>query len=172
MTGRISELTLGATLDDLDELEFLDKSDTSMAATGTNKRRALSVFKAFFQTGVTVDQHLYVPYGYSGNLAVGAGTDRWYMTRAGTISNVAAWVQTPPTGASIRVDVNKNGTTVFTTQGNRPEIVAGARTDLASVPDVTSFNAGDYFTVDIDAIGSGTVGADLTLLIEFLEAIS
>lgn len=172
MTGRISELTLGGALDDLDEIEFLDKSDTTMAATGTNKRRALSVFKAFFQSGVTVQQKLYAPYGYAGDLVVGAGADRWYMTRAGTLTNVAAWVQTVPTGAAIRVDVNKNGSTIFTTQANRPNIAAGTRTDLASVPDVTAFVAGDYFTIDIDAIGSTIPGADLVVLLEWQEAIS
>lgn len=172
MPGRISELTLGGSLDDLDELEFLDKSDTTMAATGTNKRRALSVFKAFFQNGVSVQVPQYAPYSVAGTLAVEVGTDRWYMTRAGSISNVAAWVQTVPTGAAIRVDVNKNGTTIFTTQTNRPNIAVSTRTDLASVPDVeqAAFVAGDYFTVDIDAIGSTIAGADLVVLLEWREA--
>lgn len=172
MPGRISELTLGAALDDADEVEYLDKSDTSMAASGTNKRRALSVFKAYFQAGLTLAIPRSIPYGVAGELAVAVGTDRWYMTRAGTLTNIAAWVQTVPTGAAIRVDVNKNGSTIFTTTGNRPNIAAGTRTDLSSVPDVTSFVAGDYFTVDVDAVGSTIAGSDLVVLLEWTEAVS
>jgi hypothetical protein len=76
---------------------------------------------------------------------------------------VRASVGTAPTTQSVIVDVNKNGTTIFTTQGNRPTIAAGANTDASSTPDVTAFAAGDYMTVDVDQIGTGTVGADLTV---------
>lgn len=174
MAGRISELTAGAALDDADEMEYLDKSDTAMAATGTNKRRTLAIFKAFFQAGMTLQVPRSIPYGVAGELAVEVGTDRWYMTRAGTITNVAAWVQTVPTGAAIRVDVNKNGSTIFTTAGNRPNIAAGTRTDLSSVPDAAEadFVAGDYFTVDVDAIGSTIAGSDLVVLLEWTEAVT
>jgi hypothetical protein len=56
--------------------------------------------------------------------------------------------------------VNKNGSTIFTTQANRPTIVSGALTSV-SVPDVTTWANGDYLTVDIDQVGSTTPGTDL-----------
>jgi hypothetical protein len=80
-----------------------------------------------------------------------------------TITKVKLVVKTAPTGAAIIVDVNKNGTTIFTTQGNRPQIAIGATTGDSGTPDVTSLAEGDKITFDLDQIGSGTAGADLTV---------
>ena len=60
-----------------------------------------------------------------GTLSVGAGRAKFYIPGAITLGNVRASVGTAPTGADIVIDVNKNGTTVFTTQANRPKIYAG-----------------------------------------------
>jgi hypothetical protein len=80
-----------------------------------------------------------------------------------TITKVKLVVKTAPTGAAIIVDVNKNGTTIFTTQANRPQIAIGATTGDSGTPDVTSLAEGDKLTIDIDQVGSGTAGADLTI---------
>lgn len=64
-------------------------------------------------------------------------------------------------------DVNKNGTTIFTTQGNRPTIAISGNADNASVPDVTAFAAGDYITVDVDQVGSTIQGSDAVVEIEY-----
>jgi hypothetical protein len=72
---------------------------------------------------------------------------------AGTITNVVASVYTAPTVSAIIVDINKNGTTIFTTQGNRPTIAAGTLDDLSSTPDVTAVVLNDVFTCDIDQVG-------------------
>lgn len=84
--------------------------------------------------------------------------------RAITISKVYIDLGTAPVGAAAIVDVNKNGTTIYTTQANRPTVADGANTGN-STPDVTSFGIGDYITVDIDQIGSTTSGSDLTVSI-------
>lgn len=106
-------------------------------------------------------------FSINGGLVLGTGTLRFYFTRAVTIDNVRASVGTAPTGAAIIIDVNKNGTTIFTTQGNRPQIAVSTNTDTSNVPDVTAFAAGDYLTVDVDQIGSTIAGADLTVQIEY-----
>jgi hypothetical protein len=62
------------------------------------------------------------------------------------------------------VDVKKGGTTIFTTQANRPTITAGGNT-ATGVPDVTAWNAGEYLTVDISQVGSTTAGANLTVTV-------
>ena len=102
-----------------------------------------------------------------GNLVAGTGVARLSFPRAATIVNVMAWVSTAPAGASIIFDVNKNGTTIFTTQGNRPTIAAASNSDTSSTPDVTSIAANDYLTVDVDQIGSTTPGANATVTIEW-----
>lgn len=111
-------------------------------------------------------------YTVSGTLIVSTGVARIYFKRAVTVTNIMAWVTTQPTGAAVIIDVNKNGTTIFTTQGNRPNIAVSTNTDLTSVPDVTSFAAGDYATVDIDQIGSTIAGANLGVSIEYTESIT
>jgi hypothetical protein len=110
-----------------------------------------------------------LPYSYLGNLVVGAGTFRLYndMGATWTISGVRASVGAAPAGASIIVDVHKNGTTIFTTQANRPTIaIAGNTSGNVTNFDITTVAAGEYLTVDIDQIGSTTAGADLTVQIE------
>jgi len=98
----------------------------------------------------------------AGQLVTLTGTSRFYVEDAATISVVRASVGTAPTGSPILVDVNRNGTTIFTNQANRPTIAAGTHTDTAT-PAVTALVAGDYLTVDIDGVGSTNPGADLTV---------
>jgi hypothetical protein len=95
-------------------------------------------------------------------LVVGTGIMQLTVMRACTITGVRASVAVgkAPTGASVIFDVNKNAVTIFTTQGNRPTIVASATKNAAlAVPDVTSLAAGDVLTVDVDQIGSTLAGS-------------
>lgn len=94
-----------------------------------------------------------LPFASPGDLAVGAGTSRIYLPTAGTIQSVEASVGTAPDGQPAIIDVDKNGTTIFTTQANRPSIIAGAHTSGKTTPDVTTFSIGDYLTVDVDQVG-------------------
>lgn len=80
-----------------------------------------------------------------------------------TIVKAKVVVKTAPTGATLIVDVNKNGTTIFTTQGNRPTIAISGTIDDSGTPDVTSLAENDKVTVDIDQVGSTIAGADLTV---------
>ena len=82
-----------------------------------------------------------------------------------TIDSVRATVGTAPTGASLIVDVNKNGTTIYGTQSNRPTIAASSTAANGGTASVTTVTTGDYLTVDIDQIGSTVAGADLTVII-------
>jgi hypothetical protein len=102
----------------------------------------------------------------AGNLSVGVGKARIYNDTGVQLSirSVRASVGTAPTTQSILIDVNKSGTTIFTTQGNRPAIAAGSNTSgKVTNMNVTTINDGEYLTVDIDQVGSGTVGADLVV---------
>jgi hypothetical protein len=80
---------------------------------------------------------------------------------SGVITDIRAYVDTAPTGAALIVDVNKNGTTVFTTQGNRPTIAISGNASTTTAPDVVAVAAGDRISVDVDQIGSGVAGSDL-----------
>ncbi|GAI85825.1 unnamed protein product [marine sediment metagenome] len=85
---------------------------------------------------------------------------------AGTIEEVYVMAKTAP-GAdkTLTVDVNKGGTTIFTTQGNRPSL-AGVNTEATSgTPDVTTFAKNDKFTIDVDVSTAENVVVDVIVLI-------
>jgi hypothetical protein len=92
---------------------------------------------------------------------------RYRIPFAAVIESVAATVGTAPTGASLIVDVNKNGTTIFTTQANRPTVAISGNASSDAVPDVTAVAAGDYITVDVDQIGSTVAGSDLCVILRY-----
>lgn len=108
-------------------------------------------------------------FSNTGTLVVEAGIHRLYndSARAWTIAGIRASVGIAPTGASVIVDININGTTIFTTQANRPTIAAGTFTSgkLTNM-DIGSVAVGDYLTVDVDQIGSAVAGAQLTVQVE------
>lgn len=105
------------------------------------------------------------PFGRIGALTAPlVGVGRSLFAYPATIVGVVAAIDTAPTGASVILDVNKNGTTVFTTQANRPTIAAGAHaTSAIAVPTVIDLVAGDYLSVDIDQVGSTVAGSDLVV---------
>jgi hypothetical protein len=99
-------------------------------------------------------------------LTTGQKKQRLLAPCAMALTKVRLVVDTAPTGANLIVDVHTGtgaGTTIFTTQGNRPTIVATAKTGVSVAPNVTSVAEGDEFSVFIDQIGSTIAGADLTI---------
>jgi hypothetical protein len=100
-----------------------------------------------------------------GALSVGANPLRWYnvtgYTR--TIKKVFLAASTAPVGAAVIVDIHKNGTTIFTTQSNRPQIASGANTGQSTTIEVPTWLDGEYLTMEIDQVGSSTAGADLVV---------
>jgi hypothetical protein len=97
----------------------------------------------------------------SGTLTAVAGTARLYLSGSYTLLDYRVSVGTAPTGASLIVD----GTTLFTTQGNRPTIAASGFLGTTTAPDVSTFVSGDYITIDVDQVGSTIAGADLTVVL-------
>lgn len=105
-----------------------------------------------------------------GDPAAAAGVSiRLLMPVAGTITAIKSTVRTAPSSGTYTYDINKNGTTIYSTQANRPTRAnadgTGAKTHTA--PDVTTFSAGDEFSIDLDSGGSGI--ADIAFFIEFDE---
>ncbi len=75
-------------------------------------------------------------------------------------------VGTTSTGASIIVDVLYNGTTIYTSPGNRPTIAAGSLWAAGGTPNTTTYTGSTsvrgYLQFSVTQIGSpGTEGADL-----------
>jgi hypothetical protein len=99
-------------------------------------------------------------YTWDGILYVTSGTSKIYNQLGSiyTFQEIFCSVSNAPTLASIVVDVNKNGTTVLNTKAIIP---AGSVTGSSADFSVSTWNPGDYLTVDVDQIGSGTAGSNL-----------
>lgn len=104
-------------------------------------------------------------FSVTGALTTQTGKSRIYLEGNYVVETIRAAVNTAPTGASLIVDVNKNGTTIYTTQSARPTIAASGFTATGNSPAITTFAAGDYMTVDVDQVGSTVAGSDLTVTV-------
>ena len=104
---------------------------------------------------------------HKGNLSTGV-KEQVRMPFAGKISYVTAAVTTAPTGSTAIIDLNKNGTTMYTTQGNRPTIAVSGTSVTATNPDVLTWAAGDRLAIEVDQKGSSTAGANLTVCIGYV----
>lgn len=102
-----------------------------------------------------------------GTLTVASDNLRIPFREDAVILFATAMVDSYTSGADILVDVNKNGTTIFTTQANRIKIPDNQRESSHAYPDVTTMAPGDYLTIDVDQVGSTLPGGDLTVLIQW-----
>ena len=104
----------------------------------------------------------------SGTLSIGVGATRLYNDSGSTwtISSIRASVETAPSGGTVVIDINKNDTTLFSTQSNRPTIASGNMTSgKVTAIDVTNVADGDYLTVDVDT--TTNPAANLTVTVVF-----
>lgn len=74
----------------------------------------------------------------------------------------SAVLRTPTSGASLIIDINKNGTSIFTDQNTRLLIPTGGTYISTASIGTLGFSSGDILTVDIDAGGGSAL--DLTIL--------
>ena len=106
----------------------------------------------------------------AGGLGVAADLD-FHLRVYGAVTFVACdvLVKTAPTGASLIVDVNLNGLSLWnTTPANRPTIPAGFGYGVSGAPDFTAGADNDVLTMDVDQVGSTIAGSDLTVLLWYV----
>jgi hypothetical protein len=104
-------------------------------------------------------------FTYPGPLVVGTSmTPIIPVHRTLTIIKAYGVVKTAPAGASILVDINKNGASIWaSTPANRLTIAAGQASGRSQSFDTTTLTDEDSLTLDIDQVGSSYTGADLTV---------
>lgn len=95
-----------------------------------------------------------------GTAVVGTSQAGALVPDAFTVSHVKVYSETAPVGATLFVDVNVNGTSLWNvTQANRPGVLTTAKSANSGIPDTgATLAAGDRITVDVDAVGSTTAG--------------
>lgn len=87
-----------------------------------------------------------------------AGARSVTFDRSGTILYVSIFCDTAPVTASVIVDAHKNGTTIFTTQGNRPTIATSGTYNRSVAPDVTAVVQGDSIQFQVDQLNASDEG--------------
>jgi hypothetical protein len=106
-------------------------------------------------------------FSRSGALAVKVGGHRLYND-TGTVLAVtsvrAAVGAAPFGGGAVTVDVNLDGTSIFTTPADRPSVPVGANTSAPTTLAAT-WPPGAYLSVDIDQVGVDPPGSDLTVTV-------
>lgn len=108
-------------------------------------------------------------FSIQGTLATGSEVvPRIIFPHGGAIIRVDAVVTTAPTGAALRVDLEKNGANSIFGTNDYVEIAAAANSGNSTDMDAAHslLAAGDYLTVDIDQVGSTVAGVDLSVTIE------
>ena len=91
------------------------------------------------------------------------------------LTRVTASVGVAPVGADLILDIHRSRwntetsawdeVSIYTTQANRPKIVAGSRTVTAELPDISVLLEGDILEVQVDQVGSSTPGSNLNLIL-------
>jgi hypothetical protein len=134
--------------------------------TGSQTAATISDFDTAADARALLFQREVLAVTLPGTAVVAAGTLR-HPVGAGTwaITGVRVTAGTAPVGATLIVDVHKNGTTIYGTQANRPTVPDGGNAATGGTASTSSVTAGDYLTVDVDQVGSGTPGADLVVAI-------
>lgn len=150
----IGELPVKATVVAADIIHIQDSEDTDK-----DKQIAASLL---------LGGALGITFVLRGDAYAGVKQTQILMPAGATIVKVITYVDTAPTGASLIVDINKNGTTIFTTQSGRPEIAISGNTADSATPDITALAQDDRISVDIDQVGSTIPGgSDLLVTIVF-----
>lgn len=95
----------------------------------------------------------------------------YLVTQDLTVESWYIYAEDNGASSSTIVDVNKNGTTVFTTQSNRPTLAHDDANNWAvsGTPEVTTFAEGDVITIDIDQVATG---AKSLLIVGFVSSAS
>ena len=105
-------------------------------------------------------------------LTAAADKWRWIVPFDGVIVDVLIDSETAGSGGTSDIaDIHLNGTTIFTTQANRPTLLVGdtGAWTKAGKPEVVKVSAGDILTLDIDQIC--TTGSALSTVCILIAAV-
>lgn len=127
---------------------------------------------AYIVTDAKTTHEERIPFTALGaDLVVGTKQNTFMFTQAVTITDIYASVDTAPTGSGIVIDVNKNGTTIMTTDKLDIDVSERSTLTAATAPALTTtaFAAGDWLSIDTDSVGSTTAGTTGHVYIRYTE---
>jgi len=119
----------------------------------------------FSDAGTDTRGWLMVELAYIAGAVAVATNPKWKrLRRTAVLGTTFLAASTGPTGQALIVDVQKNGTKIYTTTGNRPSIIAGGTIGNSTVaPDTKYIGTTDVMAVEVMQVGSGVAGSDLVV---------
>lgn len=138
----------GATVTDLGDGDVLVS-----ISSGTGRYR-----QYIYEENVPIEHSMGQSFNFEGVLDTCSGAGGAYIVPifSGVIDKVIAYIRTPGTAGQTTIDVNLNGTTIFTDQGQRPLIIFNDPDQkVTTYPNISGIIEGDIITFDIDTIASG-----------------
>jgi hypothetical protein len=133
------------------------------AEAGTDTARAVTPAGLKAAINANTEAFTFALSDETSDLATGTAKVTWRAPYALENVTLRASVSTAPTGSTILVDINKNGSTMMTT--NKLSIDASEKTSVtAATPHgmtITTIADDDEITFDIDQVGSSTKGKGL-----------
>ena len=135
--------------------------DTHLNTSTANANEVLSYTGTDYDWVAQPVQEFVKAYRYQDTLAVNTGTKRLYLQKAYTLKSIHAYVDTAPVGASVNLQINKNGSNLQTVS------IASGATVASQLSLSHSIAANDYLTIDITQVGSSTAGENLYLVFTF-----
>ena len=85
------------------------------------------------------------------------------MARTGTFEGEVGYLDTQCVGSVLICDVEKNGTSIYST---KPQFAVSTSTHTAGVLSVTTFASGDRITFKVTQVGSSTAGQGLRFMLK------
>ena len=94
-------------------------------------------------------------------------TNTIVIPKSGTLLKVYIYAKIAPTGSDLIIDINKNGTTLWSAQSNRPKLTDGSNSSTTITFDTNTVIEGDLLTIDVDQVGNTIAGQDLTIILKY-----
>lgn len=106
----------------------------------------------------------------SGVLSVKVWEIEWVAPLAFTLRDATGRVNTAPAGDDLIVDIRVGGTSIFASQAEMVFIADGTQEDTSATKNHAVL-AGEVITFEVEQVGSGTAGSDLTIVLNGLAAM-
>jgi len=149
-------------LSNLADVTITSLQDSQVLAWDSTTSKWINTTISGGSTPSTGDGSTILHYFTDGYLAVASGICTFIVPKAMTISGVYFACQYAGDSGSTIIDVIKNGTSIFTTQENRPELVY-TENYASGTPDITELVAGDIINIDIPQIAEDAYGLSVSI---------